>query len=153
MPHGLCRACVLPAVVAVLRRLLPDGIASVAADVDEWFTTHYAGADWRSSGLKGTLPWKELPLSTVWAPLGGVVLYAIGKRRHSQCPGACVQRCTRTPLIACCRVQASLLRSGSCAIEPLWTAGNRCVRGRTRAAAPAPAARRHSRAHRMTRGA
>ena len=46
--------------------------------VDDWFTEHYAGEDWRSSGLAGTLPWKELPLSSVWAPLTGMALYLVG---------------------------------------------------------------------------
>ena len=72
----ILRAC-LRLCVHLCGRMM-EQVATFASDVDHWFTQNYAGHDWAQSGLQGTLPWKQLPLSSVWSPIIGVTAYLLG---------------------------------------------------------------------------
>ena len=70
LPTFVCANC-------VAHRMM-EQVATFASDVDHWFTQNYAGHDWAQSGLQGTLPWMQLPLSSVWSPIIGVTAYLLG---------------------------------------------------------------------------
>ena len=100
MVHGLAGSAP-PSLVEGLSRIgqgvdgwftLPHAGNDTATSVDDWFTRHYAGSDWATSGLQGTLPWKALPLSSVWAPIIGVAAYLGGESCHRRV-ACCVWPC------------------------------------------------------------